>query len=294
MNTILGRSIAAAAGAAAVCLLATGLPASAAAGAAGAAGARPGVSATGHSHPVIRSFRASTKSLPSPGGTVRLTTAVKNGTTCTFSSSPKLRGLPAKVACSRGSATRTVRLPANSAAGQKTYKFGLTVTGRGGKTVAKPLAVVVREAAPAISQVALAPSAFPSAGGPATLSATVSRSAKCTVSASPAVAGLPVTKACIAGTVAAKVSVPLTLPAITGTTTKYTVTLTVSGPGGTRAASATGAVWAAMKFSAPILVDAPGGWLGTVSCASSTFCMGLDLHSGAGERWDVSKWLAPR
>src|SRR3984957_3962419 len=291
MNTMLGRSIVAAAGAAAVCLLATGIPASAAAG---AAGARPSVSASVHSHPVIRSFRASTKSLPSSGGTVRLTTAVKNGTTCTFSSSPKLRGLPAKVACSRGSATRTVRLPANSAAGQKTYKFGLTVTGRGGQAVAKPLAVVVREAAPAISQVALAPSAFPSAGGPATLSATVSRSAKCTVSASPAVAGLPVTKACTAGSVAAKVSVPLTLPAITGTTPKYTLTLTVSGPGGTRAASATGAVWAAMKFSAPILVDAPGGWLGTVSCASSTFCMGLDLHSGAGERWDVSKWLAPR
>jgi hypothetical protein len=286
MKTLLGRSIAAATGAA-VCLLATGLPASA------GASTGPGAPASARSHPVIRSFRASTKSLPSSGGTVRLTTAVKNGSSCVFSSSPRLGGLPAKVACSRGSATRTVRLPANSAAGQKTYKFGLTVTGRGGKAVAKPLDVIVREAAPAISQVELAPSALPSAGGPATLSATVSRSAKCTVSASPAVAGLPITKECAADANPARVSVPVTLPAITGTTTKYTVTLTVSGPGGTSTAAATGSVWAAMKFSAPALVDAPGGWLGTVSCTSSTFCMGLDLASGAAERWDGSSWSAP-
>jgi hypothetical protein len=208
MSINLGRGFAAAAGAA-LCLLASALPASAAQSAA--------------SRPTITHFRASATSLASAGGNVRLSASVKNASTCEFTSSPRLKGLPATVSCTRGSANRTVRLPANSAAGQKAYKFGLTVSGRGGKATAKPLTVVVREAPPGIAQVGLQPSSLPSAGGATILSAMVSRSADCTISASPAVAGLPVTKACAAGAAATQVSVPLTLPALTGTTAqKYT------------------------------------------------------------------------
>ncbi len=279
MKTILGRGIAAAV-AAALCVLASGLPASAAQ----SAGTRP----------TVKYFRASAVSLPSAGGSVRLSTAVHGASTCEFTSSPRLSGLPAKVSCGKGSASRTVRLPANKAAAKKEYKFGLTVTGAGGKVSAKPVTVVVREAPPAVTKVAMAPSDLPTAGGPTVLSATVSRSTKCTVSASPAVAGLPVTEACTAGATPAQVSVPVTLPALSGTTAqKYLLTLKVSGPGGTSSASASGTVWPAMKFSAPVTVDAPAGWIGAVSCVSSTFCVGLDLASGSALRWNGTSWSAP-
>jgi hypothetical protein len=279
MRITLGRSIAVAAGAA-LCVLASGLPASAA-------------QSTG-SHPSVKYFRASAKALASAGGEIRLTTAVKSGSTCTFTSSPRLRGLPAKKSCSRGSATLTVRLPANTAAGQRSYKFGLTVSGRGGKAAAKPVTVVVREAPPAVTQLAAQPADLPSAGGATILSALVSRSAKCTVSATPAVSGLPVTTACAAGALPVKVSVPVTLPALSGASAQqYKLTLSVTGPGGTSSASASGSVWPAMAFSSPVKVDAPAGWLGTVSCVSATFCMGIDLASGSAESWNGTTWSAP-
>jgi hypothetical protein len=279
MGSILGRTIAAATGAA-LCLLATSLPASAAP----AAGSRPAVT----------HFRASAASLPAAGGKVQLSATVKNGSKCVFTSSPRVHGLPATVSCSSGRVSRSVRLPANTAAGKKAYKFGLTVSGHGGKAAAKPVTVVVREAAPAVTQVALQPSDLPSAGGATDLSATVSRSTTCTVSATPAVAGLPVTTPCAAGSTPAQVLVPLTLPALSGTTAqKYSLTLKVAGPGGTSTVSASGSVWPAMTFSAPVSIDAPGGWLGTVSCTSPSFCIGLDLASGSAFRWNGTSWSAP-
>ena len=279
MHITLGRGIAVAAGAA-VCLLASGLPASAA-------------QSTG-SRPTVKSFRASPASLASTGGNVRLSALVKGGSVCDFSSSPSLRGLPAKVSCSTGSARRTVRLPANSAAARKAYKFRLTVKGRGGKVTAKPVTVVIREAPPAVTHLSVAPSDLPSAGGATVLSATVTRAAECTVSSAPAAAGLPMTTACTAGATPAPVSVPLTLPALAGASAqKYSLTLKVTGPGGSTSASTSGTVWPAMKFAAPVTVDAPAGWLGTVSCVSSTFCMGIDLASGAAEQWNGTSWSAP-
>ncbi|HXB46240.1 MAG TPA: hypothetical protein VNW50_00655 [Streptosporangiaceae bacterium] len=279
MKRILGRSIAAATGAA-LCLLATGLPASAAPGAG--------------SHPAVTHFRASVTSLPASGGNVRLSATVRHGSECVFTSSPRLHGLPARVSCRRASVNRTVHLPANAAAGKKTYKFGLTVSGRGGKAVARPVTVVVREAAPAVTQVAMQPSDLPSAGGATALSALVSRSATCTVSATPAVAGLPVTMPCAAGSTAVRVLVPLTLPALSGAAAqKYSLTLKVTGPGGATTESASGSVWPAMKFSGPVTVDAPAGWLGTVSCTSSSFCMGMDVASGSALRWNGTSWSAP-
>ncbi len=279
MKGILGVSIAAVSGAA-LCLLAAGIPASAAAG-------------TG-SRPVVTHFRASVTSLPASGGSLRLSATVKDGSKCTFTSSPRLHGLPATVSCQRRSVKRTVRLPANAAAGTKAYKFGLTVSGRGGKAVARPVTVVVREGAPGITQVAIQPSDLPSAGGATAMSALVSRSATCTVSATPAVAGLPVTRPCAASSTPFRVVVPVTLPALSGPAgQKYNLTLKASGPGGTSTVSASGNVWSAMKFSAPVRVDAPAGWLGTVSCTSVSFCMGLDVASGSALRWTGTNWSAP-
>lgn len=278
MKTVRGRSVAAAAGAA-LCLLSAGLPANAALRA-----SRPG----------IVYFRASAKSLPATGGTVQLSTAVRAASTCRFTSAPLLPGLPAKVSCASGLAKHKVSLPANHTASQKSYKFGLTVSGSGGTATATPITVVVREAPPAVSKVAVQPADLPAAGGATVLSAMVSRSAQCTVSANPAVAGLPVTKACSAGSTAVRVAVPVTLPALAGTTAQqYSLTLTVTGPGGTSSAPATGTVWPAMTFSAPVTVDAPAGFIGAVSCVSAAFCMGMDLADGAAARWDGTSWSAP-
>lgn len=245
-------------------------------------------------HPSIRYFRASVRSLSAAGGTVRLSAAVKGGSVCLFTSSPRLTGLPAKVSCAKGAAKRSVRVPANRSASQKSYKFGLTVTGPGGKTTAKPVTVVVHEAPPAITHILVGPANLPSAGGAVMLSAWVSRSAKCTVSATPAVAGLPVSKVCDVGAASVRVTFPVTLPALAGTAAqKYSLTLKVTGPGGTSSSSASSTVWPAMKFSSPVTVDSPAGWLGTVSCVSATFCMGIDLASGSALRWDGTKWSAP-
>lgn len=273
-----GFSVTAAVGAA-VCLLSAGLPAMAA----------PAIS-----RPSVTYFRASVRSLPPGGGKVQLSAAVKHATSCRFSSSPGLTGLPAKVTCANGAAKRTVRVPANRSASQKSYRFGLTVTGPGGKATARSVTVVVREEPPSVAKLSVAPADLPSAGGPTALSALVTRSAKCTVSATPAVAGLPVTTACAAGTKAARVAVPVRLPALTGSTARhYSLTLKVTGPGGSASATATGNVWPAMTFSSPVSVDAPAGWLGAVSCVSATFCMGIDLAAGSALTWDGTKWSAP-
>jgi hypothetical protein len=278
MRRALGRGIAVIV-VAAICVLTSCLPA----GAAVAAGR----------HPTIRSFRASVSALPSAGGSVRLTAAVKSASTCTFSVSPAVHGLPVTASCRRGSASRTVHVPASTAAAQRTYTFKLTVHGPGG-TVRKAVHVVVREPRPAVSATVAAPADLPAAGGVTTVTAMVSRSATCTVSAAPAVAGLPVARPCTAGATPRQFSLPVALPPLAGATAqKYSLTLTVAGPGGTTTTSATGTVWPSMTFSAPVTVDAPAGWIGTVSCVSATFCMGIDLASGAAERWNGATWSAP-
>jgi hypothetical protein len=167
--------------------------------------------------PTVVSFKASSASLPAGGGSVTLTAAVKHAATCTFTVTPKLAGLPAKLACSSGKASRRVRLPADTGAANVTYKFGLTVKGAGGTAAAKPVTVVVREASPGVTGLAASPNGLPTAGGAATVTAAVTRAAKCVISVTPALTGLPKTLACAAGTKPVAVTVPVTLPGLTGT-----------------------------------------------------------------------------
>src|SRR5258708_27572984 len=117
VRTFASRGIAIAAGAA-LCLLSSGLPASAAQDA-----GRP---------PAVESFRASPASLPAGGGKVQLSAAVRRGTACVFTSSPQLPGLPARVSCTGGTAARTISLPANKAPSQKAYNSGMAVTAPAG------------------------------------------------------------------------------------------------------------------------------------------------------------------
>lgn len=244
--------------------------------------------------PAVVSFRASRISVPAAGGGIALTAKVKHATRCTFTAAPKLPGLPAKVSCTAGKAAHRVRLPANRTAGNITYKLGLTVKGAGGTTAGQPLTVVVREAPPGITRFAATPDGLPSGGGAAAVTATVVRAAKCSVSVTPALAGLPKTFTCAAGTKQAAVTVPVTLPGLTGGgAARYTFTLTASGPNGSAKSAATAAVWPDMTWAAPAAADTADRYLYSVSCPTATFCAATG-QSGGFVTYNGKTWLAPR
>jgi hypothetical protein len=93
--------------------------------------------------PLISFFRATPKTLRLAGGAVSLTASVKNATSCTFSVTPALKGLPKTDSCNSGRATTDVSLPENTGAAVKTDRFSLKVTGPGGSSLAKPAAASV-------------------------------------------------------------------------------------------------------------------------------------------------------
>jgi len=202
--------------AAALTLLAIGVPAAAA-------------SAAHPPRPVIKSLRASKTALGDSGGKTTLAGTVRYASRCEFSSSPKVHGLPAKVRCGSGRAVQTVRLPANTGTATVTYRFTLTATGKGGTSKPGHVTVRVRPAPPA-AMLSAAPDGLIKTGGTATLTATVSRSATCELSAAPTVAGLPASLPCAAGSRPVSVARAVALPALTASAAvPYTFTRKVTG-----------------------------------------------------------------
>jgi len=248
--------------------------------------------------PTITSFTLSRSSLPSSGGDLTMKVTVTHASTCTFSSSPGLPGLPAKLGCKSGSASRKVALPANTSATARTYTFKVTVTGPGGTITSKPLTATVHGAKPAVTGFAAAPNGLTSSGGTTTLTASVVRSSTCVLSAVPAVAGLPVSFACSAGTTPKPVSRSVGLPALTSAAAvPYTFTLTATGAGGTAKATATQTVWPTMTFRAPAGIDIPSGGLDDVSCGAATLCVAVDRYGNAvtfnGTTWSALQGTEP-
>ena len=193
--------------------------------------------------PTIKSFAAVPAQFSSTGGTVGLSTTVGNATTCTFSSSPKLAGLPDSVDCSSGSGGSSVLLPTNTTGKPKIYTFKLVVKGVGPTATATATAIVQPPNPPSISLFEATPPELNSAGGSIGLSATVADASTCTFSSSPAVAGLPTTVSCASGSAGHSV----TLPANTTKKAKtYVVKLVAKGVGPNAIASDT------------VTVDPPG------------------------------------
>jgi hypothetical protein len=85
--------------------------------------------------PTVSSFQATSSSLPSTGGTVKLTAMVTDAQLCSFTSTPKITGLPASLACSNGMVKEKVILPANPTSAAKVYTLTLKVKGRNGVKV---------------------------------------------------------------------------------------------------------------------------------------------------------------
>jgi hypothetical protein len=244
--------------------------------------------------PSITSFKLSRAALPSSGGGLTATVTVTHASSCKFSSTPGLHGLPATVGCAGGHASRKITLPANTSATAKTYTFNVTVTGPGGTVTSKPLTATVHGAKPAVTVFAAAPNGLTSAGGTTMLTATLVRSSTCVLSASPAVAGLPASFACAAGTTPKAISHSVSLPALTGSAAvPYTFTLTATGAGGTASAQTSQTVWPPMTFAAPASADPAGGSPDDVSCASATFCTAVDRF-GNVFTFTGSKWSGPK
>jgi hypothetical protein len=95
----------------------------------------------------VSGFAASPTTLYNNGGIVTLSANVTNATSCLFTSTKPVTGLPATVACTSGVVSQTVTLPANTGKRAVKYMFKLSVTGT--KTVkAKAVKVTVSTSAP--------------------------------------------------------------------------------------------------------------------------------------------------
>ena len=97
--------------------------------------------------PTVSNFKATPSSLSWAGGTVTLSATVTNATTCTFSVTPTIKGLPATKSCTNGTVDETVTVPKNTGTKPINYTFALSVTGAtatGTTTVeAKPLGLSI-------------------------------------------------------------------------------------------------------------------------------------------------------
>jgi len=91
--------------------------------------------------PHVSALTASPATLGAVGGTVVLTAQVSGATSCTFSSTSTVDGLPATGPCSSGPVTDTVSLPADPGKKAERVRFTLSVTGS--RTVRTKVTVTV-------------------------------------------------------------------------------------------------------------------------------------------------------
>jgi alpha-tubulin suppressor-like RCC1 family protein len=93
--------------------------------------------------PAITAFKVSPSPVPAAGGKVTATAKVRAGRKCTFSIKPKVTGFPVTKTCSGGTASVTVKFPANSSVSTKHFTITLSVQGTsktvtGKKALAQP------------------------------------------------------------------------------------------------------------------------------------------------------------
>ncbi len=227
-------------------------------------------------NPTVSNFAAAPTSLGASGGSVTLSAQVTNATSCAFSSTPALSGLPVTVPCSSGTVSQGITVPANTTHVAKTYHFHLAVSGVAGTTTANAKAVTVTEAGlppnPTVSNFAAAPTSLGASGGSVTLSAQVTNATSCAFSSTPALSGLPVTVPCSSGTVSQVVSVP----GNTGTMAKtYAFHLAVSGVAGTTTVNAKAA---RVTVAAVTKMPGYGTVQGNVTSQGGLALNGMCLH----------------
>jgi uncharacterized protein YjbI with pentapeptide repeats len=83
-------------------------------------------------HPTIQSLTVDPPSMFSPGGSASISADVANATSCTFSSTGTVTGLPVTVPCSSGSVQESFSVGANASNKKEvTYKIKLIAVGQG-------------------------------------------------------------------------------------------------------------------------------------------------------------------
>ena len=182
--------------------------------------------------PKVASLTLSPSPVGHSGGTVHLHAVVKHAASCKVSISPHLAGLPKTHSCSSGHLSLSFHVGSSTAI----RHFTLTLkASKGSHHASKSVHLTQNGVLPSASSFSASPASLPTAGGTTTLTASVSHGTTCTLSASPAVTGLPAAVAC-SGT---SYSHQVTLPANTSATAAaaYIFTLQVIGAGGSTTVS---------------------------------------------------------
>ncbi len=206
----------------------------------GALGGPAGASSPKPVPPTVTGFVATPESLSDAGGPVTLAAQVTNATSCVFSSTESVPGLPVTIPCTSGPVSTSVTLPGDTSFKAAKYTFELAVTGS--KTVnAKVKFIVAGTPLPTVSSFVATPASLSDDGGTVTLSAQVTTAVSCVFSSTPALAGLPATVPCSSGPVSKSVAVPsnastktatykFTLSAVGSKTAKATPVTVTAGP----------------------------------------------------------------
>jgi alpha-tubulin suppressor-like RCC1 family protein len=105
--------------------------------------ATPAVAGPAAAAPKITSFKVTPSPVRPQGGNVTASATVRSAHTCTFSSKPKVTGLPVTRQCASGKASVTVKFPPNRSISTKRFTIKLTATGGGhtateSKTITQP------------------------------------------------------------------------------------------------------------------------------------------------------------
>ena len=210
------------------------------------------VTVAGPPAPSVTSFTASPPTLPQTGGSVTLSASVTGVSTCAFSSTPALSGLPKTVTCSSGSASTVVAVTANATLTTETYTFHLTAKAKKASVTATPAIVTVAGPPAPTAALTATPAVLASAGGTVKLTGTVKGASTCVFSATPPVTGLPKTVSCNSGAPSASVTLPANS---TKDDETYTFSLSATGNGTT---DATPVAVSVAPSSPPAEVDVSG------------------------------------
>ncbi len=245
--------------------------------------------------PVISKFSATPSQLDHRGGKVRLVARTRGAARCEVTSTVKMAGVPSRLSCRQGHIAITVRVPGDAGAGVRSIPLRLKASGGHGAYAERVLYVHVLPRPPAVASFSSSPSSLPPSGGAVTLTARVLRALRCVISASPEIAGLPVSLPCADGKVAKVVA----LPPVSGGQSRATYfALSVAGLGG-GASSAEAVVYVrglaptAASFTAtPSSLPATGGSV-TLSIAVTNASQCSFGYSWSGPSDPIAKGALP-
>lgn len=244
--------------------------------------------------PSLGEFSIKPSALTSSGGKVTVAFVVSRATSCELTSTPKLVGLPEKIACTSGSVHHLVAIPAGSVAAS--YQIVLTASGPGGTTSASGKVTRAAPPKPTVGTISADPAHLSAAGGSVSLSTPVTHATSCTYKVSPTLTGFPDTVSCANGTAAAKVTIPAN---DSYAAVDYKFSLSATGPGGTTAsetdltvaeAAAARPTGNPVTWSASANIEPPPNQFQLVSCPSSTFCVAGDTSSGYAAVESAGTW----